>query len=231
MKLLPAGDAAVLVELDGLGAVRELHARLRAARPEGVVDLVPGARTVLVCFDPARTDLAALTGVLSALAAPAAPAALAALAGGGGGASGTTSAGGSGTTSAGGALPEPVLVPVVYDGPDLAEVGSLTGLGAHGVVAAHTGQVWTVAFCGFAPGFGYLVGEDERLHVPRRPTPRTRVPAGSVALAGQFSGVYPRESPGGWHLLGRTDLVVWDPSRDPPALLSPGTRVRFTALP
>ena len=102
MKLLPAGDAAVLVELDGLGAVRELHARLRAARPEGVVDLVPGARTVLVCFDPARTDLAVLTGVLSALAAPAAPAVLA---GGGGGASGTTSAGGSGTTSAGGALP------------------------------------------------------------------------------------------------------------------------------
>jgi KipI family sensor histidine kinase inhibitor len=90
--------------------------------------------------------------------------------------------------------------------------------------------VWTVAFCGFAPGFGYLRGEDDRLHVPRRSSPRTRVPAGAVALAGEFTGVYPRPSPGGWQLIGRTDLPVWDLERRPPALLRPGVRVRFVAL-
>ncbi|MCK5891260.1 allophanate hydrolase subunit 1 [Aeromicrobium sp.] len=121
-----------------------------------------------------------------------------------------------------------VTVPVVYDGPDLAEVAGLTGLTADEVVAAHTAAVWDVAFTGFAPGFAYLTGGDPRLHVPRRGTPRSRVPAGAVALAGPYSGIYPRESPGGWQLLGRTDLPVWDLDRDPPALLQPGTRVRFT---
>ncbi|SDT22488.1 sensor histidine kinase inhibitor, KipI family [Friedmanniella luteola] len=122
-----------------------------------------------------------------------------------------------------------VTLPVVYDGDDLAEVGTLTGLGVDGVVAAHTGQTWTVGFCGFAPGFGYLVGEDERLRVPRRPTPRTRVPAGAVGLADAFSGVYPRAGPGGWQLLGRTSARLWDLDAEPPALLQPGTRVRFEA--
>lgn len=92
---------------------------------------------------------------------------------------------------------------------------------------AHTGQTWTVAFVGFAPGFGYLTGQDHRLHVPRRSTPRLRVPAGAAGLAGEFSGIYPRESPGGWQLLGRTPTPVWDLDRDPPALLQPGIRVRF----
>ena len=122
-----------------------------------------------------------------------------------------------------------VTLAVDYDGEDLAEVGALTGLGVDGVVAAHTGQQWTVGFCGFAPGFGYLVGEHERLWVPRRPTPRTRVPAGAVGLAGPWSGVYPRSGPGGWQLLGRTDAVLWDLDTDPPALLRPGTRVQFVA--
>ncbi len=120
-----------------------------------------------------------------------------------------------------------VEIPVTYDGADLAEVASLTGLTAADVVAAHTGTPWTVAFGGFAPGFSYLVGGDARLRVPRRPTPRTVVPAGSVGLAAEFSGVYPRESPGGWQLIGRTDVVLWDVDGRPPALLSPGTRVRF----
>ena len=120
-----------------------------------------------------------------------------------------------------------VEIAVDYDGPDLDEVGRLTGLGARGVVDAHTGQVWTVAFVGFAPGFGYLVGEDARLHVPRRADPRTRVPAGAVALAGEFSGVYPRPSPGGWQLVGTTDVRLWDLDGEPPALLRPGVRVRF----
>ena len=100
-------------------------------------------------------------------------------------------------------------------------------MGAADVVAAHTGTTWQVGFAGFAPGFAYLVGGDSRLAVPRRREPRPRVPAGSVALAGEFSGIYPRESPGGWQLIGRTEVVLWDISRPQPALLIPGMSVRF----
>ncbi|GAA1839351.1 allophanate hydrolase subunit 1 [Microlunatus capsulatus] len=162
-----------------------------------VVEVVPGARTLLLRLAAPLT--ADARELLLTL--PAAP-----------------------TGTASGPL---VTLPVVYDGEDLDEVGALTGLGADGVVAAHTGQTWTVGFCGFAPGFGYLVGPDERLRVPRRPTPRTRVPAGAVGLAGPFSGVYPRPGPGGWQLLGRTATTLWDLEAHPPALLQPGTRVRF----
>jgi KipI family sensor histidine kinase inhibitor len=122
-----------------------------------------------------------------------------------------------------------VEIPVTYDGADLDDVADLTGLSPHDVIAAHTGTLWTVAFGGFAPGFFYLADGDPRLHVPRRPSPRTHVPAGSVGIAGGFSGVYPRESPGGWQLIGRTDQIMWDTARRPPALLAAGTRVRFVA--
>jgi KipI family sensor histidine kinase inhibitor len=122
-----------------------------------------------------------------------------------------------------------VSIEVDYSGEDLAEVAERTGLDPDAVVAAHTGQVWTVAFCGFAPGFGYLVGEDDRLRVPRRDRPRTSVPAGAVGLADTFSGIYPRSGPGGWQLIGRTNATLWDLDRDPPALLRPGVQVRFTA--
>jgi KipI family sensor histidine kinase inhibitor len=122
---------------------------------------------------------------------------------------------------------EPVEVPVTYDGEDLADVATALGCDVAEVVRRHTAEQWTVAFCGFAPGFGYLSGASGAWDVPRRPSPRTRVPAGSVALAGEFSGVYPRESPGGWQLIGRTELAVFDLQRDPPALLLPGTPVRF----
>jgi KipI family sensor histidine kinase inhibitor len=122
-----------------------------------------------------------------------------------------------------------VEIPVTYDGADLADVAELTGMTTADVVAAHTGTAWTVAFGGFAPGFSYLVGGDPRLHVPRRSSPRTRVPAGSVGLAGEFSGVYPRESPGGWQLIGRTTRQVWDVDRQPPALLVAGTTVHFVS--
>lgn len=125
---------------------------------------------------------------------------------------------------------EPVEIPVAYDGEDLAEVAAATGLSADEVVSVHTGPEYTVAFTGFAPGFGYLTGLDPRLALPRRSSPRTRVPAGSVAIAGEFSGVYPRPSPGGWHLLGRTSVTLWDPDRSPPALLQPGRRVRFRSV-
>ena len=120
-----------------------------------------------------------------------------------------------------------IEVPVTYDGPDLADVAEHTGISEEEIVAAHTGMPWTVAFGGFAPGFAYLTGGDERLVVPRRGSPRTSVPAGSVGLAGEFSGVYPRSSPGGWQLIGRTDAVMFDADRDPPALLVSGAHVRF----
>ena len=124
-----------------------------------------------------------------------------------------------------------VVITVRYDGPDLADVATLTGLTEDEVVVAHTATAWTVGFGGFAPGFAYLVNGDARLHVPRRDTPRPSVPAGSVGLAGDFSGIYPRSSPGGWQLIGRTDAELFDVGRNPPALLQPGMRVRFEAAP
>lgn len=122
---------------------------------------------------------------------------------------------------------EVVEVPVVYDGEDLDLVAELWGTDRAGVVARHQGTELVSAFCGFAPGFAYLAGLPEELAVPRLPSPRPRVPAGSVALADRWCAVYPGASPGGWRLIGRTDLRLWDVDRDRPALLAPGTRVRF----
>jgi len=122
-------------------------------------------------------------------------------------------------------VPDVVRIPVVYDGDDLAEVAERCGV--DDVAGLHAGATYTVAFCGFAPGFAYLTGLPTALQLPRRATPRPRVPAGSVAIAGELAAVYPTASPGGWHLLGRTDLTLFDVDRDPPALLSPGTVVRF----
>jgi KipI family sensor histidine kinase inhibitor len=118
-------------------------------------------------------------------------------------------------------------VPVRFDGPDVAEVAGLWSMTAGELADLVTATPFRVAFCGFAPGFAYMTGLPERLHVPRRPTPRTAVPAGSLALAGPYAGLYPRSSPGGWQLIGTTDAPLWDPARDPAALLSPGTQVRF----
>jgi KipI family sensor histidine kinase inhibitor len=205
------GDAALLVETDDIDAVLALAAALGplARAGEGswaeVDDLVPAARTLLVVARP-TTDLDELARALLAAA---------------------------GRVSLTDASSEQRLVeiPVDYSGPDLAEVADLTGLTPEGVVAAHTGSLWRVGFGGFAPGFAYLVGGDPRLTVARRAEPRTRVPAGSVGLAGEFSGIYPRESPGGWQLIGTTDVVLWDADRQPPALLTPGTTVRFVEAP
>lgn len=120
-----------------------------------------------------------------------------------------------------------VEIDVAYDGADLDAVAAMTGLSRDEVIARHAAATYDVAFCGFAPGFAYLRGVDPALVVPRHDTPRTRVPAGSVALAAGYTGVYPRSTPGGWQLIGRTDASLFDPRRDPPALLSPGMRVRF----
>ena len=122
---------------------------------------------------------------------------------------------------------ELVELPVVYDGPDLDDVAARWGTDVDGVVARHAGTTFVSAFCGFAPGFAYLAGLADEHAVPRLDTPRTRVPGGAVGLAGPWCGVYPSESPGGWRLLGRTDVRLWDPDLSDPALLAPGTRVRF----
>lgn len=199
MRVLPSGTTALLVELDDLAQVRALSDALAAAPPAGVVDLVPAARTVLVVCDPRRTTLAALEeAVRRTELRPG--------------------------RRADGPLVE---IPVVYDGDDLTGTATALGVSAEELVRSHTGAAWSVAFCGFAPGFGYLVSPDWPHEVARRTVPRTRVPAGAVALAGPYAGVYPRTSPGGWQLVGRTDLAVLDLGREPPALLAPGTRVRF----
>ncbi|MGY1641962.1 allophanate hydrolase subunit 1 [Geodermatophilus sp. SYSU D00703] len=202
MRVLPSGSTALLVELDGLDEVLALYAALTEEPVPGVVDVVPAARTVLLVFDPARTRPAAVEqAVRDARPRP-------------------------DRRGAG----EVVELPVVYDGADLGDVAAHLGVATEEVVRRHTGTEWTVAFCGFAPGFGYCTPDGEPWHVPRRGTPRTKVPPGSVGLAGEFSGVYPRESPGGWQLIGRTDVAVFDLSRDPAALLRPGVRVRFVEV-
>ena len=127
--------------------------------------------------------------------------------------------------------PRLIEIEVVYDGPDLADVAALSGMSPEEVVAVHSAGNYDVAFCGFAPGFAYLTGVDPALVVPRRDTPRTRVPAGSVALAAGYTGIYPRSSPGGWQLIGRTNAELFNPHRQPPALLTPGDRVRFKSVP
>jgi KipI family sensor histidine kinase inhibitor len=216
MRLLPSGERAVLVEVGSLEEVLALVDAVR--RLAGVEDVVPGERTLLVTVARAG-DLEAVRQVLPGLADPGRPDGLRAPYGQ---ASAIQTAGTLWSRAA-----QPVVVPVVYDGPDLDDVAAHTGLSVPGVVAAHTGTLWRVAFGGFAPGFAYLVGGDPRLEVARRSEPRATVPTGSVGLAGRYSGVYPRSSPGGWQLIGRTDLVLFDPDREPPALLQPGTTVQF----
>uniref|UniRef100_UPI0028974ED6 5-oxoprolinase subunit B family protein n=1 Tax=Microbacterium sp. TaxID=51671 RepID=UPI0028974ED6 len=197
MRILTASDHALLVEAADLDEAMRLNLAWHGVH--GVVERIPGARTVLVRFDPLVVSAAELADALAATEVDTAH------------------------------LPATgeVTVPVRYDGEDLDEAASLLSVSATELVNRHLAADWKVAFSGFAPGFGYVVSSDPLFAVPRRSSPRTRVPAGSVALAGQFTGVYPRESPGGWQLIGRTDALMWDIDRDPPALLSPGTTVRF----
>ena len=197
----PVGTRTVLAELSGTQDVLALQAALLEAPLPGQQDVLAAAETVMVRAESPTAARRIGQALLELDLTPLAE-------------------------QAGGL----VVIETVYDGEDLTEVGRLTGLGADGVVAAHTGQVWTVAFAGFAPGFGYMVGENQSLEVPRRSSPRTAVPAGSVALAGNYSAVYPRKSPGGWQLIGRAGARMWDLDRPEPALASPGHRVQFRAV-
>ena len=189
----------LLVECADLTATMALHHSLEAADLPGVTELIPAARTVLLSFDPARTSAEILAEAVRGL----------------------------GHTESVSDTAREVTIEVRYDGEDLAEVADLLSVSPAEVVKRHQAATWQVAFAGFAPGFGYLAGDDELFNVPRRSSPRTRVPVGSVALAGEFTGVYPRSSPGGWQLIGRTDAKLWDLDRQPPALFVPGTIVKF----
>jgi KipI family sensor histidine kinase inhibitor len=204
--LLTCGEHAVLVEVGGLDQVVSFGHTVREAVAAGlpgfsnVVEVVPAATTVLVVVAE-KTDISILRRALTSLPVAAAEEAV--------------------------KTDLVIEIPVRYDGPDLSDVAELTGLSIPEIIAAHTGTDWRVAFGGFAPGFAYLSWGDPRLSVPRRKEPRTSVPSGAVALAGDFSAIYPRSSPGGWQLIGRTDVVVFDIDRDPPALLPPDAVVRF----
>ena len=197
----PYGPGAWLIEHPDPAALAEA-VRRRGGRD--VVDVVPAAATTLVVAAP-HTDVVAIEAWLAEVAHAV-------------------------DAVTEGTLPDPLEIPVVYDGEDLATVAEAVGMTVADVVARHAAGEYRCAFCGFAPGFGYLTGLDPALHLARRETPRPRVPAGSVAIAAGYSAVYPSPSPGGWHLLGRTDVELWEVDRDPPALVTPGIPVRFVEV-
>ena len=201
MQLRRCGTDAVLVEVDSLGEVEAVRAAVAAAELPGVVELVPAARTVLVAAGPDARPCGP-PGPGRPRTWPTTP----------------------------GPTADEVVIAVHYDGPDLDLVAETAGLTAAEVVDLHTGADYRVAFCGFAPGFAYLTGLPEPLRQPRLDSPRTKVPAGSVGVAGEFTAAYPRATPGGWRLIGRTDAPLFDPRRPTPALLTPGDRVRFEAV-
>jgi KipI family sensor histidine kinase inhibitor len=208
LKARQAGESAFLVDVrDGDPAgVRRAAAGIRqvaADRGFEVVDVVPGMSTVLISvrIPLALADFQRILAEVSELPAPAQE------------------------------QIETITIDVDYTGPDLDEVARLTGLSVQEVIQLHSTTVYGAAFSGFAPGFAYLTGVPSALQVPRRPDPRVSVPSGSVALADQFTAVYPRTSPGGWRLIGTTDAVLWDTERRPAALIRPGAAVRFRPVP
>ncbi|MEY2582626.1 MAG: hypothetical protein QOE09_2475 [Ilumatobacteraceae bacterium] len=195
MRVLPFGPAAILAEYESLAEVMSVDDALRSSGLDGIDEVIPAARTVLVTYT--RVDRAALDKLL--VPGPSVPRAEGPI----------------------------VEIPVVYDGPDLDEVAEAMRLSVEQVIETHSGTVYSAAFLGFTPGWAYLVGLPKSLQLPRRPTPRTSVPAGSVAIANEFTGVYPTLSPGGWHLLGHTVATMFDVERDKPSLVMAGDRVRF----
>ncbi|MEU9915625.1 5-oxoprolinase subunit PxpB [Streptomyces sp. NPDC051001] len=202
MRALPVGDDALLVEVSSGEEAQSLHAELLRRRAEGSLTVAEIVPAARTVLLDGLADPARLASELTSSAVPPSPP----------------------------RARDVVELPVRYDGPDLADVAAHWGVAPHEVARIHAATEFTVAFCGFAPGFGYLTGLPQQYDVPRRATPRTAVPSGSVGLAGPYTGVYPRSSPGGWQLIGTTDTVLWDHTRVPAALLSPGTRVRFVPV-
>lgn len=201
-RFLPAGSDALLVELDDLETTLTFFDRLRAAPPEGVKELVPAARTVMIRFDPLVTNRPTIAAFVARIDLSLRSA----------------------------RQGETFDIPLTYDGEDLGEVAEFLGWSVEELIRRHTEATYTVAFTGFAPGFAYMTCDDAAFDVPRRKTPRVRIPAGSVAIAGKFGGIYPTDSPGGWQLLGTTPLRMWDTARARAALLAPGDRVRFREI-
>jgi KipI family sensor histidine kinase inhibitor len=199
-RIRPFGEAAFLVEVDDPETAQGLRRALAAEPIEGVTSLVPGRASLLVEFDALATDAALLQAELASREP------LPAAAG------------------------RHRRIPVVYDGPDLAEVAQLAGLPVVEVVEAHAAGEHRVLFGGFAPGFAYVGGLPESWRIPRLATPRTRTPAGSVAVADGMTGIYPAELPGGWRVIGRTPVTLFDPRRGRPVYLEPGDRVRFEPI-
>lgn len=196
--LRPAGHRGVLVEVPGNASVRKLAAGVRH-EIAGLEEVVAGHETVLLIWEPGRTPPADLRARVATVLAGPAPA----------------------------DHEGEVVLPVRYDGPDLQSVAEQLKLAVDEVVRRHLAATYTVGFMGFAPGFAYLVGGDPLLRPPRRRTPRLRVPAGSLAIAGEYTAIYPAESPGGWQLIGTTDAPLFALDQQPPALLQTGARVRL----
>ena len=225
-RIEPLGDGALLIHCgDSIDAAINAQAlavarAVQAAALPGVFDVAPAYASVCVRYDPcawigadAQAPFDRIAGRLGTVVDNAFASFSPDAVGGEGWGEG-----------------EILDIPVDYggeSGPDLADVATQTGLSTEEIVARHSSAEYRVAMLGFTPGFAYLLGLPDALHMPRRATPRTRVPAGSVAIGGAQTGVYPRDTPGGWHLVGRTSLNLFDPARDPPALLTPGMRVRF----
>jgi KipI family sensor histidine kinase inhibitor len=200
LRFLPAGPSAVLVEVDDLDEVFSLTAEIDRHRRNGWGQaLVDVVPGATTVLLDGVTDPARVAHEMAGWYLP----------------------------PANGGCVETVNVPCHYDGPDLAGVARHWGVGEAEVVDIHASLRHRVAFCGFSPGFAYIAGLGERWQVPRRPSPRPAVPVGSVALGGTFTGIYPRSSPAGWQIIGRTEVTLWDPGRDPPALLAPGAAVHF----
>ncbi|MFI9472129.1 allophanate hydrolase subunit 1 [Streptomyces sp. NPDC052492] len=202
MRTLPVGEDALLVEVASGEEAQALLAELLRRRAEGSLTAREIVPAARTVLLDGLPDPTRLAAELTSRPVPPAPPRPA----------------------------ETVEIPVRYDGPDLADVAAHWGVSVPEVARIHAATEFRVAFCGFAPGFGYLTGLPARYEVPRRAAPRTSVPPGSVALAGPYTGVYPRSSPGGWQLIGTTGRVLWDHTREPAALLSPGTRVRFVPV-
>jgi allophanate hydrolase subunit 1 len=217
------GDRGLLLDLADNDAVHRVAAVARERFGDVLAEVVAGHRTVLLAWAAPPADVAVAEEVLGVAAEATDVIGAETSRRPAGGASARV-----GPEASGGVdEAEALTVPVVYDGPDLSAVAARCGFSVEEVVRRHSAATYRVAFVGFAPGFGYLVGGDPALRVPRRDDPRERVPAGSVAIAGEYSAVYPGPSPGGWQLLGRTELRMFDPARQPPALLEPGRLVRF----